>query len=115
MRVKGGGSRTKYKKLFHRAKGFWGKKKNVLHHAEEQVVHAMASAYKDRRKRKRNFASLWNVRINAAAHMNGMNYSTLICGLHKAGITLNRRMLADIAVRDAEAFTALASLAKPAA
>jgi large subunit ribosomal protein L20 len=115
MRVKGSSaSRRKQKKLFSITKGFWGRKKNVYRRAREAFLHALSKAYHDRRAKKRDFRRLWIIRINAAARMHGMSYNSLIAGLKKGGIEINRKMLADLAVNDASAFSALVSKAKEA-
>lgn len=104
----------RHKKLLKQAKGFRGSRSHNYKTAHEAVMKALAYAYRDRRNRKRDFRRLWITRINAAARLNGMSYSTLINGLSKAGITIDRRQLADLAVRDAAAFSAIASQAQQA-
>lgn len=94
----------RHKKLLDQAKGFRGARRTHYKVAHEAVMHALAYAYRDRRVRKRDFRRLWIQRINAAARINGTTYSRLINGLKVAGITLDRKMLADIAVRDPKAF-----------
>jgi large subunit ribosomal protein L20 len=112
-RAKGGfKTRQRRNRVLKRAEGFWGKKKNCFRSAQEAVDRALAYSYRDRRNRKREFRSLWIIRINAAARLAGISYSRLMDGLRKAGITLDRKVLADLAVRDAAAFSALAALAK---
>jgi large subunit ribosomal protein L20 len=112
-RAKGGfKTRQRRNRVLKRAEGFWGKKKNCFRSAQEAVDRALAYSYRDRRNRKREFRSLWIIRINAAARLAGISYSRLMDGLHKAGIALDRKVLADLAVRDAAAFSALAALAK---
>jgi large subunit ribosomal protein L20 len=112
-RAKGGfKTRQRRNRVLKRAEGFWGKKKNCFRSAQEAVDRALAYSYRDRRNRKREFRSLWIVRINAAARLAGISYSRLMDGLRKAGVTLDRKVLADLAVRDAAAFSALATLAK---
>ena len=102
MRVKGSSaSRNKHKKLYSITKGFWGRKKNVYRRAREAYLHALTSAFAGRKNRKRDFRKMWIIRINAAARANGIAYSALINGLKKANITINRKMLADLAVNDA--------------
>ncbi|AER66463.1 LSU ribosomal protein L20P [Thermovirga lienii DSM 17291] len=114
-RVKGGSaSDKKRKKLFDITKGFWGRKKNTYRRAKEASLHALSSAYKDRRARKRDFRKLWVTRISAAARMNDISYSNFINGLKKADIQVNRKMLADLAVNDMQAFKALVEKAKEA-
>ena len=104
-------SRRKVMKL---AKGYWGSKSKQYRTASEQVRRSLRYAYTGRKLRKREFRTLWIARINAAARLNGMNYSTLINGLKKQGVEVNRKMLADLAVNDAEAFAQLAEMAKKA-
>lgn len=112
-RAKGGfKTRQRRNRVLKRAEGFWGKKKNCFRSAQEAVDRALKYSYRDRRNRKREFRSLWIIRINAAARMAGLSYSRLMDGLRKAGVTLDRKVLADLAVRDAAAFNALAALAK---
>lgn len=104
----------KRRKVFKLAKGYFGAKSKQYRTASEQVRRSLRYAYTGRKLRKREFRSLWITRINAAAHLNGMNYSTLISGLKKKGVEVNRKMLADLAVNDAEAFAQLAAMAKDA-
>jgi large subunit ribosomal protein L20 len=112
-RAKGGfKTRQRRNRVLKRAEGFWGKKKNCFRSAQEAVDRALAYSYRDRRNRKREFRSLWIIRINAAARLAGISYSRLMDGLRKAGVVLDRKVLADLAVRDAAAFSALAALAK---
>jgi large subunit ribosomal protein L20 len=112
-RAKGGfKTRQRRNRVLKRAEGFWGKKKNCFRSAQEAVDRALAYSYRDRRNRKREFRSLWIIRINAAARLAGISYSRLMDGLRKAGVALDRKVLADLAVRDATAFSALAALAK---
>jgi large subunit ribosomal protein L20 len=96
------------------AKGYYGAKSKQYRIASEQVRRSLAYAYVGRKHRKRDFRRLWIVRINAAARLNGMNYSGLISGLKRKGITINRKMLADLAVNDAQAFAQLVEQAKSA-
>ena len=113
MRVKGGFvTRRRHKKVLHLAKGYRRSKGRIFHAANPTVLRALAYAYRDRRNKKRTFRRLWITRINAAARMNGMSYSTLIDGLKKAGVEVNRKILADLAVRDQPAFAALVGLAR---
>jgi len=105
-------SRRRHKKILRLAKGFYGGKSKWYKLANQYVVRALANAYRDRRLRKREFRRLWIVRINAAARGNGMPYSRLIAGLRKAGIMVNRKTLADLAVEDPAAFDALVERAK---
>lgn len=104
----------KRRKVLKLAKGYFGAKSKQYRTASEQVRRSLRYAYTGRKLRKREFRSLWITRINAAAHLNGMNYSTMINGLKKKGVEVNRKMLADLAVNDAEAFAQLAQLAKNA-
>ena len=105
-------SRRRHKKILRLAKGFYGAKSRWYKLANQYVVRALANAYRDRRLRKREFRRLWIVRINAAARGNGIPYSRLIAGLRKAGIAVNRKTLADLAVEDPAAFDALVEQAK---
>jgi len=112
-RVKGGTvARKRRRKVLKLAKGYYGAKHLLYKTANEQVMHSLAYAYRDRKKRKSNFRKLWITRINAAARLNGMSYSRLINGLGLAGIEINRKILADIAVNDAEGFTQIVEAAK---
>lgn len=114
-RVKGGSaSDRKRKRLFSITKGYFGRKKNVYRRAREAYLHSLSNAYKDRKLRKRDFRRLWITRINAAARSNGISYSSFMNGLKKAGIEINRKMLADLAVNDMPAFETLVSKAKVA-
>jgi large subunit ribosomal protein L20 len=99
------------KKLLKASKGFFGMRGNVLTVAKHHIDKARQYSYRDRRARKREFRALWIIRINAAARENGTTYSRLIGGFGKNGITINRKLLADIAVRNPEAFTALVKAA----
>ena len=115
MRVRGSSaSRNKLKKLYKVTKGFWGRKKNVSRLAREAYLHALSNSFIDRKRKKRDFRKLWIVRINAAARANGIAYSALISGLKKGNITINRKMLADLAVNDMAAFAQLVEKAKAA-
>jgi len=105
-------ARASHKKVLNQAKGFRGRRKNVFRVANEAVMKAGQYAYRDRRQRKRQFRSLWIARINAAAREFGMTYSTLINGLKRAAIEVDRRVLADLAVHDPAAFNKLAVSAK---
>ena len=107
-------TRKRRKKVLKLAKGYFGAKSKLFKTAKEAVMKSGQYAYIGRRLRKRDFRRLWIARINAAAKMNGMNYSTFMNGLKKAGITMNRKMLAELAVSDAAAFTALVEKAKAA-
>ena len=103
------------KKVLRQAKGYWGRKHSSYRLANEQVMRSGQYAYRDRRRRKRELRRLWIVRINAAARREGMSYSELMHGLKLAGVEVNRKMLADIAVRDEDAFRRFAELAREAA
>ena len=107
-------TRKRRKKVLKLAKGYYGGKSKLFKTAKEAVMKSGQYAYIGRRQRKRDFRPLWIARINAAAKLNGMNYSTFMNGLKKAGITMNRKMLAELAVSDAAAFTALTEKAKAA-
>lgn len=114
-RVKGGVvARKRRKKILKLAKGYYGSKHTLFKTAQEQVMKSYSYAYRDRRQKKRDFRKLWIARINAAARMNGLSYSKLMHGLKLAEIDINRKMLADLAVNDAAAFTTLADQAKSA-
>ena len=102
----------KRRKVMKLAKGYWGAKSKQYRAASEQVARSLRYAFKGRKLRKRDFRSLWITRINAAARLNGMSYSTFINGLNKHNITVNRKILADLAVNDAAAFTKLVEIAK---
>ncbi|MEE2832200.1 MAG: 50S ribosomal protein L20 [Candidatus Latescibacterota bacterium] len=105
-------SRRRRKKVLKQARGYFGARSRLFRTAREAVNRAQAYAYRDRRRRKRDFRRLWISRINAAARLNGVSYSQLIHGLAKADIAVNRKMLADLAVRDPGAFTAVVEQAK---
>lgn len=107
-------SRSRRKKFIKLASGYRGSRHRLLKTARQAVEHAGVYAYRDRRVRKRDFRKLWIARINAAARINGISYSRLVFALRKANIDLNRKMLADIAVRDPQAFTAIVTQAKSA-
>jgi large subunit ribosomal protein L20 len=114
-RVKRGNKRVqRRKKILNLASGFWGTKSKSHRMAKQAVDKALNYAYRDRRQKKRQLRSLWIVRINAAARLHGLSYSRLIAGLKAAGSELDRKVLADIAVRDAAAFAGIAELAKSA-
>ena len=102
----------KRRKVLKLAKGYWGAKSKQYRTASEQVRRSLRYAYEGRKMRKRDFRRLWIVRINAAARMNGMSYSTFINGLKKQNIEVNRKMLADLAVNDAAGFAKLVEIAK---
>jgi large subunit ribosomal protein L20 len=116
VRVKGG-TRTRYrhKKILRQTKGYWGTRRTLFRRANEAWMKAQVYAYRDRRNRRRELRRLWITRINAAARVNGLSYSRFIHGLKQAGVVLDRKVLADIAVRDANAFAQLAEVAKGAA
>lgn len=105
---------AKHKKVLKSAKGYYGARRKVFRVAKQAVIKAGQYAYRDRRVKKRQFRALWIQRINAAARMNGLSYSRMIDGLNKAGIEIDRKMLADIAVHDMPAFSQLAEKAKAA-
>ena len=105
-------SRRRRKKVLKLAKGYWGGRSRLFRTAQEAVDRAQRYAYRDRRTRKRDLRRLWITRINAAARLNGLSYSQLIYGLGRAGVEINRKILADLAVRDPEAFAAVAAEAK---
>ena len=107
-------ARRRHKKILKQAKGYYGARSRVFRVAKQAVIKAGQYAYRDRRQRKRQFRSLWIARINAASRANGLPYSQFINGLKKAGIVLDRRVLADIAVHDKAAFTAVVEKAKAA-
>ncbi|MDY3306488.1 50S ribosomal protein L20 [Psychrobacter sanguinis] len=104
----------RHKKILKRAKGYYGARSRVYRVAVQAVTKAGQYAYRDRRNKKRTFRRLWIARINAGARLNGLSYSRLINGLKKANIEIDRRVLADIAMHDAAAFTALTEKAKAA-
>ena len=105
-------AQKKRRKVMKLAKGYWGAKSKQYRAASEQVARSLRYAFTGRKLRKRDFRSLWITRINAAARLNGMSYSTFINGLKKQNITVNRKMLADLAVNDPAAFTKLVEIAK---
>jgi len=107
-------ARARHKKILKQAKGYYHARRKVFRVAKQAVTKALQYAYIGRKQKKRNFRSLWITRINAAARINGMSYSRFINGLMRAGITLDRKVLADIAVHDAVGFAALAEKAKGA-
>jgi large subunit ribosomal protein L20 len=104
----------KRRKVLEQARGYFGIKKSSYKHAKEQVEHSLAYAYRDRRNRKRSFRRLWILRINAAARQQDLSYNQFIAGCKKAGIELDRKVLADLAVREPAAFKAIAEQAKAA-
>ena len=112
-RVKGAMmTRKRRNKILKLAKGYWGAKSKHFKMANEQVMKSLQYAYTGRKLKKRDFRQLWIARINAACKMNGMNYSTFMNGLKKAGITINRKMLSEMAIHDKDAFSALVELSK---
>ena len=114
-RVKGGTiHRARRKKVMKLAKGYFGSKHRLYRTAKEQVMHSLKYSYRDRRQKKRDFRKLWITRINAACRMNDISYSKFINGLNKAGIEINRKMLSELAIDDAQAFTSLVVIAKDA-
>jgi len=115
MRVKGGPhGHLRHKKVLKLNKGYHGSRHLLFRRANEAMMKSMWYAYRDRRVRKRDLRKLWIIRINAAARLNGMSYSQFVFGMKKAGIELNRKMLADLAVRDSVAFSAIVAKAKAA-
>ncbi|GAB2698293.1 50S ribosomal protein L20 [Paenibacillus thermoaerophilus] len=112
-RVKGGVvTRRRHKRVLKLAKGYFGSKHRLFKTAKEQVMKSLLYAFRDRRAKKRDFRKLWIARINAAARNNGLSYSKLMYGLKQSGIEINRKILADLAVNDAKAFSDLANVAK---
>lgn len=114
-RVKGGyTTRRRHKKILKLAKGYWGRKSKLFRPANEQVLKSLAYAYRDRRTRKRDFRRLWISRINAAARLHGLSYSRLMHGLKQAGVQVNRKMLAEMAVNNPTAFAEIVNVARKA-
>lgn len=112
-RIKGAvKTRARRKKVLKLAKGYFGAKSKLFRTAKQAVMKSLAYAYRDRRAKKRDFRKLWIARINAASRINGLSYSRFMNGLKKAGIILNRKVLADMAVKDAKGFAQLAEKAK---
>ncbi len=107
-------TRKRHKKILKQAKGYYGAKHYRVRMANQAVLKSLSYAYVGRKDKKSNFRKLWIARINAAARMNGTTYSRLIAGLKKANVTINRKMLADLAVTDPKAFTEIAEIAKKA-
>ena len=107
-------TRARHKKVLKQAKGYYGAKHYRFRNANQAVLKSLSYAYVGRKDRKSDFRKLWIARINAAARMNGLTYSKLIAGLKKANVTINRKMLAEIAVNDEKAFTEIANIAKNA-
>jgi large subunit ribosomal protein L20 len=115
MRVKTGVvRRRRHKKLLKQARGFFSGRRKHFRKAKEQLERSLVYAYRDRRNKKRDFRRLWITRINAACRLNGISYSKFIHGLNKAGIEMDRKILADMAMNDATAFTKVAEAAKAA-
>lgn len=114
-RVKGAvRTRARHKKILKLAKGYFGAKSKLFRMANQAVMKSLVYAYRDRRAKKRDFRKLWIARINAGARINGLSYSRFMNGLKKSGISLNRKVLADMAVNDADAFAKLAEQVKTA-
>ena len=107
-------ARKKRRKVLEQAKGYWGLKKTSYRYAKEQVDHSLTYAYRDRKNKKRTFRRLWIMRINAGARANGLSYNQFVAGMKKANIDLDRKVLAELAVSDPQAFGALAEQAKSA-
>ncbi len=107
-------TRRRHKKVLKQAKGYFGAKHYRFRNANQAVLKSLSYAYVGRKDRKSDFRKLWIARINAAARMNGTTYSKLIAGLKKANVTINRKMLAEVAVNDPKAFTEIANIAKKA-
>ncbi|NOQ30385.1 MAG: 50S ribosomal protein L20 [Helicobacteraceae bacterium] len=106
--------RRRHKKVLKQAKGFFQGRRKHFRKAKEQIEHSMVYAYRDRKQKKREFRKLWIIRINAACRLNGMSYSVFMNGLNKAGIELDRKILADLAMNDATAFASIVTQAKAA-
>ena len=112
-RVKGGlGAKKRHNRVLKLAKGYRGARSKQYRVAKQSVMRALTSSYAGRKERKRQFRQLWIARINAAARMNGLSYSKFMFGLKQAGVVMNRKVLSDMAINDAEGFTKLAELAK---
>ena len=107
-------ARRRHKKVLKQAKGYYGARSRVFRVAKQAVIKAGQYAYRDRRQRKRQFRALWITRINAAARVNGMSYSRFVAGLKKAGIEIDRKVLADLAVHEKATFAAIVEKAKAA-
>jgi len=106
--------RRRHKKILKLAKGFYSGRRKHFRKAKEQIERSLMYAFRDRKQKKREFRKLWIIRINAAARLNDMNYSTFMNGLHKSGIELDRKILADMAMNDAAAFSAVVDASKAA-
>ena len=114
-RIKGGmNAKKRHNRVLKLAKGYRGARSNQYRVAKQSVMRALTSSYAGRKERKRQFRQLWIARINAAARMNGLTYSKLIAGLKKANVTINRKMLAELAVNYPKAFTEIAEISKKA-
>ena len=112
-RIKGGlGAKKRHNRVLKLAKGYRGARSKQYRVAKQSVMRALTSSYAGRKQRKRQFRSLWIARINAAARMNGLSYSKFMFGLKQAGVVMNRKVLSDMAINDAEGFAKLAELAK---
>ena len=112
-RVKGGvTARKRHKRVLKQAKGYYGAKSKLYRPANQAVMKSLHYAYSGRKQRKRDFRKLWISRINAAARLNGMNYSTFINGLKKANVEINRKVLSEMAIHDPEGFSKLVAIAK---
>ena len=109
---KGVTKKQRHKKILKMAKGYWGAKSKLFRPANEQVIKSLAYAYAHRKKRKSDFRKLWISRISAAARMNGISYSQLIHGLQKAGVEVNRKVLAELAIHDSPAFDKMIAIAR---
>src|SRR5438046_9699842 len=107
-------ARKKRRKVLGQAKGYWGLKKSSYRYAKEQVDHSLTYAYRDRKNKKRTFRRLWIMRINAAARQHDLSYNQFVAGCRQAGIELDRKVLAELAVSDPDAFGAIAAQAKAA-
>ncbi len=107
-------TRARHKGVLKKARGYYGARSRTFRVAKQAVIRAGQYAYRDRRQRKRNFRSLWIIRINAAARLNGLSYSRMMNGIAKAGIEIDRKMLSDLAVTDSETFGKIAEKAKQA-
>ena len=114
-RIKGGlNAKKRHNRVLKLAKGYYGARSKQYRIAKQSVMRALASAYKGRKQKKRDFRKLWIVRINAAARLNGMSYSTFVHGLKVANVDINRKILADLAVSDPEGFASLVEISKKA-
>lgn len=112
-RVKRGvAARRRHKRTLRLTRGFWGARHRLYRTAREAVLHSLSYAYRDRRARKRDFRRLWITRINAAARQGGLSYSRFMSGLKRSGMTVNRKVLADMAVRDQDTFAQLVARAR---